>query len=101
MRTSQLASIAAFAIGCSSTPAPPPAEPAPPAPTASPSATPAQAGPRAPTTKVLGSIGDVTVASYPPTGFDKLTPQQRVLAYHLTQAVLAGDPLFTMQTSRH
>src|SRR5882757_838231 len=48
----------------------------------------------------LGLVGDVTVASYPPRGFDRLTPAARVLAYELAQAALAGDSLFTRQTSR-
>lgn len=74
---------------------PPPAK-APPAPRSS---TAAMARPP-PDIKVLGSLGEITIASYPPTGFDKLKPEQRLLAYHLTQAALAGDPIFTMQASR-
>ncbi len=49
---------------------------------------------------VLGKVGDVTVASFPVRGFDRLTPTQRVLAYHLAAAAVAGDDLFTRQTSR-
>jgi dipeptidyl-peptidase-3 len=51
--------------------------------------------------RVLGKVGYVTVASYPPTGFDRLSVRQRVLAYHLVAAALAGDAIFTMQTSRY
>jgi dipeptidyl-peptidase-3 len=76
-------------------PATPPAQ-APPAPGAPTAATPRPA----PDIKVLGAIGELTIASYPPTGFDKLKPEQRLLAYHLTQAALAGDPIFTMHASR-
>ncbi|AUX48087.1 peptidase [Sorangium cellulosum] len=105
--------IAAFALcaalqsACS--PPPPPAEPPSPAPqpaaaaaasAAAPSGTAAAPAPES-TVKVLDEVGGVTAASYAPRGFDKLTAQQRVLAYHLAQAALAGDPLFTMQTSRY
>lgn len=55
----------------------------------------------APAIKVLGTVDDVVVAAYPPTGFDRLTPAERTLAYHLTQAALAGDGIFTLQTSRY
>jgi dipeptidyl-peptidase III len=48
----------------------------------------------------LGIVGDVTVASFPPRGFDRLTLSRRLLAYHLTAAALAGDAIFTAQTSR-
>jgi dipeptidyl-peptidase-3 len=50
--------------------------------------------------KVLDTIGDVTIASFPPKGFERLTPRERVLAYHLSQAALAGDSIFTRQTSQ-
>ncbi len=92
-------------LGCAAPPPPVPAPAAPippaPAPTAS-SAAPAPAGAAAAASpiRVLGQVGDVTVASYPPTGFDRLEPKQRALAYHLVEAARAGDPLFTMQTSR-
>jgi dipeptidyl-peptidase-3 len=101
--------LATLAAACGTTPPPGPKEiPALPAsavvaPTASAAAaatTPAVA-PAAPGGKVLEVVGAVTTASFPPNGFDKLTAPQRVLAYHLAQAVLAGDPLFTMQTSRY
>jgi dipeptidyl-peptidase III len=49
---------------------------------------------------VLRNLGNVTVVSAPPRGFERLTKQQRVLAYHLYAAALAGDTLFTRQTSR-
>jgi dipeptidyl-peptidase III len=51
-------------------------------------------------TNVLGEVGDITVASYPPTGFDKLPQEKRILAYHLVAAAMAGDVIFTMQRSR-
>ncbi|WP_437499058.1 dipeptidyl-peptidase 3 family protein [Sorangium sp. So ce1099] len=107
-----LALCAALQSACS--PAQPPAEPSPPAPpppaagvaSAAPAtgaAAPASAAPAAArsTVKVLEEVGGVTAASYAPRGFDRLTPGQRALAYHLAQAALAGDPLFTMQTSRY
>ena len=52
-------------------------------------------------TRLLGSVGGVTVAAYPPSGFDALSKQERVLAYHLAQAALAGDAIYYMQTSRY
>jgi dipeptidyl-peptidase-3 len=64
-------------------------------------ATPPKATPEAAGGRVLEVVGGVTAASFAPAGFDKLTAPQRVLAYHLAQAVLAGDPIFTMQTSRY
>ncbi len=49
--------------------------------------------------KVLGELDGITIASYAPVGFDALTPSQRALAYHLTQAALQGDIIYTMQRS--
>lgn len=98
MRLARLAPLLALAatshVACSSTPPPAPPDPSPPAATHAPAAAPASQ------IKLLGMVGEVAIASFPPTGFDKLTADQRVLAYHLAQATLAGDPLFTMQTSR-
>ena len=105
-----LAVLTTFVAACGSSPPPEPkelpAEPASasasaPAPPAKADPTPPKAAEPAPSARVLEVVAGVTTASYPPTGFDKLTPQQRVLAYHLTQAALAGDPIFTMQTSRY
>lgn len=107
---SSLVVLTLLAAACGSSPPPEPqelpAEPAPPTASAAPakaeSAPPQKAAEPVPNSaRVLEVVAGVTTASYPPTGFDKLTPQQRVLAYHLTQAALAGDPIFTMQTSRY
>jgi dipeptidyl-peptidase-3 len=106
---SSLAVLTTFVAACGSAPPPEPRElPAEPAsasasvPPAKAAATsPPKAAEAAPSARVLEVVADVTTASYPPTGFDKLTPPQRVLAYHLAQAALAGDPIFTMQTSRY
>jgi dipeptidyl-peptidase-3 len=99
----RLAPLVALALGCASAPPIEPAPPEPP-PTAqvaapAPSATPGAAA-DAPRSLVLGMVGDTTVASYPPTGFDELTASDRALAYHLAQASLAGDPIYVMQSSR-
>ncbi|HTN87194.1 MAG TPA: hypothetical protein VL242_26025, partial [Sorangium sp.] len=107
-----LALCAVLQSACS--PAQPPAEPSPPAPpppaagvaSAAPATGAAAPGSAAPaparsSVKVLEEVGGVTAASYAPRGFDRLTAEQRALAYHLAQAALAGDPLFTMQTSRY
>jgi dipeptidyl-peptidase III len=106
---SSFAVLATLAAACGTSPPPDPQEiPAPSAPTAvvpttvaSAATPPPKAAPAAPGGKVLEVVAGVTAASYAPAGFDKLTAPQRVLAYHLAQAVLAGDPLFTMQTSRY
>ena len=63
-----VAAVTITATRCS----PPPAAPPPAAPPA--------------TARVIARIGDATVASYPPRGFDRLTPAQRILAYHLSLA---------------
>lgn len=52
-------------------------------------------------TLVLGTVGDVLVASYPPKGFDALPIRERLLAWHLAQAAWAGDELYFMQTSKY
>jgi dipeptidyl-peptidase-3 len=62
---------------------------------------PPKATPPAAAITILGTVRGVTIASYPPTGFDTLKPEERVLAYHLAAAAMAGDPLLTMQASRH
>lgn len=65
------------------------------------SASAAPAAPPGPAGTKIGMLGDSAVISFPPRGFDRLTPEQRVLAYHLSLAAIAGDPLFTMQSSRY
>jgi dipeptidyl-peptidase III len=55
---------------------------------------------RLPELRVLHRLGDVSIVSAPPRGFERLSLQQRLLAYHLYAAALAGDTLFTRQTSR-
>ncbi|WP_437685563.1 dipeptidyl-peptidase 3 family protein [Sorangium sp. So ce176] len=104
-----LALCAALQSACSA--APPSAEPPPSAaPAASAAAAPAPGSAAAPggaapgpgsAVQVLEEVSGVTAASYAPRGFDRLTAGQRALAYHLVQAALAGDPLYTMQTSRY
>ena len=106
---SSFAALATLAAACGTEPPPAPKEiPTPPAsaaviPAASVAATttPPAVAAATPSGKVLEVVGGVTTASFAPAGFDRLTAPQRVLAYHLAQAVLAGDPLFTMQTSRY
>ena len=87
--------LVAFSALCACSPAPTPRTAAVEAPRVE---APAATGPveRA---RRLDQIGDVLVVSYPPTGFERLTAEQRALAYHLSAAALAGDPLFTRQTS--
>ncbi len=49
----------------------------------------------------LTRIGRIAVVSTTLPGFDALKPAERLLAYHLTQAARAGDPLMIMQSSRY
>ncbi|WP_394843083.1 dipeptidyl peptidase 3 [Pendulispora brunnea] len=95
MRLLAAASLVAL-VACSPASAPPPA----PAPRVSEVPHAAAQAPKAPTSKSLGMVGDIQVASYPPSGFERLSAEQRALAYHLASAALAGDVIFTMQTSR-
>jgi dipeptidyl-peptidase-3 len=88
------AALVDFAALCSCSPAPAPRTAAVDSPRVeAPAAAPVERARR------LEQIGEVLVVSYPPAGFDRLTPEQRVLAYHLSAAALAGDPLFSRQTS--
>jgi dipeptidyl-peptidase III len=41
----------------------------------------------------LEQVGDVAVAQLPADGFETLTLDQKLLAYHLTQAAIAGDAI--------
>lgn len=49
---------------------------------------------------MLEVVEGVTVVGTPAYGFDKLPREQRLLAYHLAQASLAGDPIYVMQRSK-
>jgi len=43
---------------------------------------------------LVGQAGPFAIVQIYADRFDKLTPQQRVLAYHLTEAGIAGDPIY-------
>ena len=43
---------------------------------------------------LLEQIGPVAVVQFYVDGFDKLTPNQRLLAYYLAEAGIAGDPIY-------
>jgi dipeptidyl-peptidase-3 len=43
---------------------------------------------------LLGQIGSYAVVQVYADGFDQLTPSERVLAYHLAEAGIAGDPIY-------
>ena len=61
-----------------------------------PPATAASGGPAAPPPGPaywLEQVGDVGVVQIQPDGFDALTPNERLLAYHLSLAAIAGDPI--------
>jgi dipeptidyl-peptidase-3 len=50
----------------------------------------------------LGPDGmDYLVLGVEVQGFEALTPRQRVLAYHLYRAAVAGNAIFTLQSHRH
>ncbi len=48
---------------------------------------------------LAGQAGPFAIVQYYADGFDQLTPQQRMLAYYLSQAGIAGDPIFYDQVS--
>jgi dipeptidyl-peptidase-3 len=43
---------------------------------------------------LVGQIGSYAVVQVYADGFDQLTPSERVLAYHLAEAGIAGDPIY-------
>lgn len=46
-------------------------------------------------------IGSIAVVSFYADGFEKLDPKQRLLAYYLAQAGIAGDEIYTDQISSY
>ena len=48
---------------------------------------------------LAGRAGPFAIVQYYADGFDQLTPKQRVLAYYLSQAGIAGDPIYYDQIS--
>ncbi len=48
---------------------------------------------------LVGQAGPFAIVQVYADGFDQLTPQQRVLAYYLSQAGIAGDPIYYDQIS--
>ncbi|HYB62392.1 MAG TPA: peptidase M49, partial [Methylomirabilota bacterium] len=48
---------------------------------------------------LAGRAGPFAIVQYYADGFDQLTPRQRVLAYYLSQAGIAGDPIYYDQIS--
>jgi dipeptidyl-peptidase III len=48
---------------------------------------------------LAGQAGPIAIVQYYADGFEQLTPQQRVLAYYLSQAGIAGDPIYYDQIS--
>ena len=50
---------------------------------------------------LLERIGDTAVVRLEARGFDQLTPKQRLLAYHLSRAALAGREIAIDQGHRH
>jgi dipeptidyl-peptidase III len=50
---------------------------------------------------IVGMVGDVAVAAMEPEGFDALSREERLLAWHLSQAAMASHPVVLMQNYRH
>jgi dipeptidyl-peptidase-3 len=48
---------------------------------------------------LLGQIGSYAVVQVYADGFDQLTPNERVMAYHLAEAGIAGDPIYYDQVA--
>jgi dipeptidyl-peptidase-3 len=48
---------------------------------------------------LIGDVGSVALVQYYADGFDKLTPRERLLAYYLAEAGIAGDPIYYDQIS--
>ncbi len=48
---------------------------------------------------LVEEVGSLAVVQLYADGFDQLTPRQRVLAYYLAQAGIAGDPIYYDQVS--
>jgi dipeptidyl-peptidase-3 len=64
--------------------------------TTAPGGAPAQAAERR---YLIEQIGSVAIVQFYADGFDKLTPKQRLLAYYLAEAGIAGDPIYTDEIS--
>ncbi len=50
---------------------------------------------------IVGVVGDVAVVAMEPEGFDALSREERLLAWHLSQAAMASHPIVLMQNYRH
>ncbi len=50
---------------------------------------------------LIEQVGPYAVVQYYVDGFEKLTPEQRLLAYYLAEAGIAGDPIYYDQISRY
>jgi dipeptidyl-peptidase-3 len=48
---------------------------------------------------LVGQIGSYAVVQVYADGFDQLTPNERVMAYHLAEAGIAGDPIYYDQVA--
>jgi dipeptidyl-peptidase III len=50
---------------------------------------------------LVQQVGPLAVIQYYADGFEELTPQQRLLAYYLAEAGIAGDPIYYDQISSY
>ena len=55
---------------------------------------PAPADPQAERRYLIEQAGSFAVTQFYADGFDRLTPRERLLAYHLVEAGIAGDPIY-------
>jgi len=50
---------------------------------------------------VIEQVGSVALVQFYVDGFEKLTPRQRLLAYYLAEAGIAGDPIYSDEISSY
>jgi dipeptidyl-peptidase-3 len=86
-----------FAAGCGSAPAPTPAAPAVPDDVTVAAAAPAADGPR----HLLDRVDDGAIVQLRAAGFERLSLGEKLLAYHLSRAAIAGRDIFLDQRFEH
>lgn len=50
---------------------------------------------------IVGVVGDIAVVAMEPEGFDALSREERLLAWHLSRAAMASHPVVLMQNYRN
>jgi dipeptidyl-peptidase-3 len=85
--------IAVLSLGSAGCPDGRESTPAPPSGSVQEDSQPSGGGP-APRAELLETIAGIAVVRLPPDGWSALTPRQRLLAWHLTQAAIAGRDIY-------